>query len=171
MEMQGTRLVDAPRAAVWAALSDPAVLQAAIPGCRSFTGSPADGFDAVVTRKVGPVSATFRGRVTLSDVVPGERCTLSGVGEGGAAGSARGSAAIRLADEGGGTRLSYEVSASVGGKLAQLGSRLVDGVAKRMADAFFAALQAAVEAPAGAEARSTEAAAQQPGWIRRLTGR
>jgi carbon monoxide dehydrogenase subunit G len=178
MEMMGTRQVAAPREVVWAALNDPEVLKAAIPGCQALSGSPETGFDATVKQKVGPVSATFQGRVVLSDVVPGESYRISGEGKGGAAGFAKGGAAVRLADVEGGTELSYDVTANVGGKLAQLGSRLIDGFAKKMADSFFEnfriALEPAAEAPAGAEAAAngTEGdAGRKPGWFRRMTGR
>jgi uncharacterized protein len=175
MEMQGTRQIAAPRAVVWAALNDPEVLRTAIPGCESLTGSAQDGFEATVKQKVGPVSATFRGRVELSDVVPLASYTISGEGKGGAAGFAKGSAAVSLGDAGDGTVLTYDVKAQVGGKLAQLGSRLIDGFAKKMADSFFENFQTAVEPPAEpvvAEAEpATEAAEKKPGWFRRLVGK
>jgi carbon monoxide dehydrogenase subunit G len=169
MEMQGSRQIAAPRDVVWAALNDPEVLKAAIPGCETLSGSPSDGFDAVVKQKVGPVSATFRGRVVLSDVVVLESYMISGEGKGGAAGFAKGSAAVRLADAQGGTELTYEVAASVGGKLAQLGSRLIDGFAKKMADSFFENFRLAVEPPPEPVA-AEEAGAEdkKPGWFRRM---
>lgn len=174
MEMQGSRQIAAPRPMVWAALNDPEVLKSAIPGCESLTGSPEDGFDAVVKQKVGPVSATFTGRVVLSDVVPLTSYTIAGEGKGGAAGFAKGSAAVALADEGDGTLLTYTVTANVGGKLAQLGSRLIDGFAKKMADSFFTNFQAALEPPAEAApdaAEATEPAEKKPGWFRRIIGK
>ena len=149
MEMHATRTIAADRMTVWAALNDPEVLKACIPGCSELTGSPEEGFAAVVTQKVGPVKATFKGEVTLSDVVPGEGYTITGEGKGGVAGFAKGGAQVRLSDaEGGGTELHYDVEAKVGGKLAQLGSRLVDSFATRMADQFFERFQAHVEGPA-----------------------
>ncbi|BDW86266.1 MULTISPECIES: CoxG family protein [Roseicyclus] len=149
MEMHATRTIAADRMTVWAALNDPEVLKACIPGCSELTGSPEEGFAAVVTQKVGPVKATFKGEVTLSDVVPGEGYTISGEGKGGVAGFAKGGAVVRLSDaEGGGTDLHYDVEAKVGGKIAQLGSRLVDSFATRMADQFFERFQAHVEGPA-----------------------
>jgi carbon monoxide dehydrogenase subunit G len=152
MELTGSRTIAAPRAEVWAALNDAEVLCACIPGCEELTGSPEAGFEAVATQKVGPVKATFRGAVTLSDVVAGESYTLAGEGKGGVAGFAKGQARVRLADVPGGTELSYEVEARVGGKLAQIGSRLVDGFARKLADAFFERLQARLEGtPAPAE--------------------
>jgi carbon monoxide dehydrogenase subunit G len=146
MEMHATRTIAADRMAVWQALNDPEVLKACIPGCEELTGSPEEGFSAVVKQKVGPVKATFKGEVTLSDVVEGERYTISGEGKGGVAGFAKGGAQVKLSDaEGGGTDLHYDVEAKVGGKLAQLGSRLVDSFAQKMADQFFERFQAHVE--------------------------
>jgi uncharacterized protein len=153
MELQGSRQIAADRATVWAALNDPEVLKAAIPGCQEMSGSAAEGFEATVKQKVGPVSATFHGKVALSNVVEGESYTISGEGKGGAAGFAKGGADVKLAEAEGGTLLTYDVKASVGGKLAQLGSRLIDGFAKKMADQFFENFQKAVEGPdAAAEA-------------------
>ena len=137
MEMQGSRRIAAPRAVVWAALNDAEVLKASIPGCQELTGSPEDGFAAVVKQKVGPVSATFQGKVTLADVVPLTSYTIAGEGKGGRPASPRAAPRSALADDGDGTLLSYDVKATVGGKLAQLGSRLIDGFAKKMADSFF----------------------------------
>jgi carbon monoxide dehydrogenase subunit G len=174
MEMKGTRQVAAPREVVWAALNSAEVLRAAIPGCQELTGGPDEGFEATVKQKVGPVSATFRGKVTLADVVPLTSYTISGEGKGGAAGFAKGSADVLLAEKDGGTLLTYTVRANVGGKLAQLGSRLIDGFAKKMADTFFDNFQAAVEPPAEpAEVAASDAtgAEKQPGWFRRMTGR
>jgi hypothetical protein len=174
MEMKGTRQIGASREVVWAALNDPEVLKASISGCESLTGSPEEGFEAVVKQKVGPVSATFKGHVNLSDIVPLESYTIAGEGKGGAAGFAKGSAAVALADQDGGTLLSYDVKASVGGKLAQLGSRLIDGFAKKMADNFFENFQKAVEPPVEAPAEETAQAAaeeKKPGWFRRVIGK
>ena len=146
MEMTGSRTIAAPREAVWTALNDPEVLKDAIPGCTGMTGSPEEGFEATVTQKVGPVKATFKGAVTLSDVVPLESYRIAGEGKGGVAGFAKGGADVRLSDaEGGGTLLEYAVDAKVGGKLAQLGSRVVDGFARKMADQFFQNFEERVE--------------------------
>ncbi len=150
MEMSGTREIAAPRATVWAALNDPDVLRACIPGCQELTGSPEDGFEATVVQKVGPVKATFKGGVTLEDVVPPESYRLVGEGKGGAAGFAKGAADVKLTEIPEGTELAYTVDAKVGGKLAQLGSRIVDGFAKKMADQFFERFKDEVEG-AGAE--------------------
>ena len=146
MEMHASRVIAADRMTVWAALNDAEVLKACIPGCDELTGSSEEGFAATVTQKVGPVKATFRGEVTLSDIVPGESYTISGEGKGGVAGFAKGGAQVRLSDaETGGTVLSYDVSAKVGGKIAQLGSRLVDSFAQKMADQFFERFQNRLE--------------------------
>jgi len=173
MEMKGTRRIAASREVVWAALNDAEVLKSAIPGCQSLTGSPETGFAAVVKQKVGPVSATFEGAVTLADVVPLESYTIAGEGKGGAAGFAKGQAAVSVADhEDGGTLLTYDVKANVGGKLAQLGSRLIDGFAKKMADSFFENFAAAVEAPADAPASEVAAEGEKKaGWFRRVLGK
>ncbi|QDL91920.1 carbon monoxide dehydrogenase subunit G [Paroceanicella profunda] len=173
MELNGSRTIAADRATVWAALNDPDVLRACIPGCSELTGSPDEGFEATVTQKVGPVKATFKGAVTLSDIVEGESYTISGEGKGGAAGFAKGGARVSLADVEGGTELSYVVDAKVGGKLAQLGSRLIDGFAKKMADQFFERFQTAVEGPSAAEAAADAGATpeeKKKSWLGKLMG-
>ena len=173
MHMSDTREIAAAPATVWAAILDAEVLKACIPGCESLTGSPAEGFEAVVVQKVGPVKARFTGAVAISDVVEGESLTISGEGKGGPAGFAKGGARVRMEPSGGGTRLTYEVEANVGGKLAQLGSRIIDGFAKKMADDFFTRFQEAVEGPAEAEAAETAEAGEgtaKKGWFRRLIG-
>jgi carbon monoxide dehydrogenase subunit G len=150
------------------------VLKASRPGCQELTGGPDEGFQATVKQKVGPVSATFNGRVVLSNVVPLTSYTISGEGKGGAAGFAKGGADVVLADSEGGTLLTYEVKAAVGGKLAQLGSRLIDGFGKKMADTFFDNFRSAVEPPAepveAVVAEEAGAGEKQPGWFRRVLG-
>jgi uncharacterized protein len=158
MELTGSRQIAADRQTVWAALNDPEILKASIPGCQEMTGSPEDGFEATVKQKVGPVSATFRGSVALSNVVPGESYTITGEGKGGAAGFAKGGADVRLEEFEGGTVLTYDAKANVGGKLAQLGSRIIDGFAKKMADQFFDNFKKAVEGPESAAAPADVAA-------------
>ncbi|UWR12089.1 CoxG family protein [Sulfitobacter mediterraneus] len=148
MHMSDTRQIAVPPAEVYAALLDPEVLKQCVPGAQEVTGTVEDGFQATVVQKVGPVKATFKGEVTISDMVPGEAMKIDGSGKGGAAGFAKGGADVRLAAKDGGTELSYDVDAKVGGKLAQLGSRIIDGFAKKMADQFFDNLQAALEGPA-----------------------
>jgi hypothetical protein len=138
MEMKGAYTIPVSRSLVWAALNDVDVLKAAIPGCDSISRLSETEIEATVTAKVGPVKASFKGMVTLSDIDPSNGYTIRGEGKGGAAGFARGGAKVRLTDAPGGTLLSYEVDASVGGKLAQIGGRLIDSTAKKLADEFFA---------------------------------
>lgn len=146
MDMDGTVTIAAPRAVVWERLNEAATLGACIPGCQELTGTPEDGFEATVVQKVGPVKATFTGTVTLHDVVEGVSYRLVGAGKGGVAGFARGAAEVTLADVEGGTELAYTVEARVGGKLAQLGNRIVGGFARKMGADFFESFKAAVEA-------------------------
>ena len=171
MHMSDTREIKAPREVVWAAILDPEVLKQCVPGCTEMTGSPEEGFEATVVQKVGPVKATFKGQVVLSNRNEPESLTLSGEGKGGAAGFAKGGADVTLTDKGDGiTELHYEVEAKVGGKLAQLGSRIIDGFAKKMADQFFDNLQASLEGPAGEEtapAGAEEEAPARKGWFGR----
>ena len=142
MTMTGEVTLPADRPKVWGLLNDPDVLKSCIPGCESLEKSGDNGFAAVVKTKIGPVSATFRGKVELTDIVPLVGYTIRGEGEGGVAGFAKGGAKVSLADAPGGTSLRYDVEANVGGKIAQLGSRLIDGVAKSMADKFFSSFAA-----------------------------
>lgn len=148
MDMTGTRQIAASRTAVWARLNDAATLQACIPGCEELTGSPDEGFEAVVKQKVGPVKATFKGAVQLSDIVAPESYVITGEGKGGVAGFAKGKASVQLTEVEGGTELNYTVEAKVGGKIAQLGSRLIDSFAAKMADQFFQNFQAQIEGTA-----------------------
>ncbi len=138
MTMQGEVQLPASRQSVWEALNDPEVLKQCIPGCQALEKTGDNAFSAVAKIKVGPVSATFKGNVELTDLDPPNGYKISGQGEGGVAGFAKGGATVRLADgPDGGTVLIYHVEANVGGKLAQLGGRLIDGVAKKNADYFF----------------------------------
>jgi carbon monoxide dehydrogenase subunit G len=137
MEMKGQYTIPVTRAMVWAALNDIDVLKAAIPGCDSMTRLSDTEIEAVVTAKVGPVKASFKGHVMLSDLDPPNGYSIRGEGKGGVAGFAKGGAKVRLSDVAEGTLLSYEVDAAVGGKLAQLGGRLIDSTAKKLADEFF----------------------------------
>ncbi|MGL5447201.1 MAG: SRPBCC family protein [Rhabdaerophilum sp.] len=137
MDMQDSRRIAAPCAVVWAALNDPDVLKACIPGCESIEKLGDDELQAHVTLKIGPVKASFSGKVTLSNIDPPNGYTISGEGQGGAAGHARGGADVRLEDAGDETVLHYTVRAEVGGKIAQLGSRLIDATAKKLAGEFF----------------------------------
>jgi carbon monoxide dehydrogenase subunit G len=138
MTMQGEVTLPADRERVWAALNDPQVLKACIPGCEELEKTGENGFKATAKVAVGPVKATFKGNVTLSDIDPPNGYTISGEGQGGVAGFAKGGAKVRLDDADAGTRLVYDVEAQVGGKIAQLGGRLINGVAKKYADEFFA---------------------------------
>lgn len=145
MKMIGEVMLPADRQTVWGKLNDSEVLKACIPGCQSLEKMGENGFMATVKIKVGPVSATFKGAVTLSDLDPPNTYRISGQGEGGVAGFAKGGALVTLSKAAAcGTKLTYDVEANVGGKLAQLGGRLIDGVAKKMADQFFANFAKAV---------------------------
>ena len=139
MTMTGSVALPADREQVWAALNDPEVLRQAIPGCQELTRTGDGGFAAVAKVSIGPVKATFKGTVALTDIDAPNGYTISGEGQGGVAGFAKGGAKVKLAEgEGGGTLLTYDVEAQVGGKIAQLGGRLINGVAKKLADEFFA---------------------------------
>jgi uncharacterized protein len=171
MDLSDSREIKAEPSHVWAAILDPEVLKACVPGCESMTGSVADGFEAVVVQRVGPVSARFTGIVHLSDIVDGRSLKISGEGKGGPAGFAKGGADVTLEPIEGGTRLSYVVKANVGGKLAQLGSRIIDGFAKKMADEFFTRFQDAVEGPdEAAEVAEGEVIEKKKGWFKRMIG-
>jgi len=137
MEMTGERLIAAPKATVWKALNDPQILKASIPGCEQIEVISETEMTASVAIKLGPISAKFAGRVKLSDIDPPNAYTLSGEGKGGPAGFAKGAAKVNLSEQSNGTLLRYTVEAQVGGKLAQLGARLIDTTAKSMADQFF----------------------------------
>ena len=147
MEMQGEARIAADRRTVWEALNDPEVLKASIPGCESLERSGDDAFTAKVVLKIGPIKATFEGAVSLSEIDAPMGCLISGEGQGGVAGFARGEAHVRLdAEEPRVTVLRYEVKAHVGGKIAQLGARVVESTAKQLATQFFEAFGRIVEA-------------------------
>ncbi len=155
MEMTGEYRIAAPREKVWAALNNPEILREAIPGCEELKSLSPTELEAAAKTKIGPVSARFKGKVVLSNLNPPESYTLTGEGTGGAAGFAKGEAQVTLVAEGSETILRYAVKASVGGKLAQVGQRLVDGAARKMADEFFdrfAALAGGKVEPAAPEA-------------------
>jgi len=137
MTMSGEYQLPASQQVVWEKLNDPAVLKACIPGCQELEKTSDTGFKAIATIKIGPVKATFKGSVTLSDIDPPNGYKISGQGEGGVAGFAKGGATVKLTPKDGGTQLHYDVEAQIGGKLAQLGQRLVNGAAKKVADDFF----------------------------------
>jgi carbon monoxide dehydrogenase subunit G len=171
MELSNSRLVPASPDRVWAALNDPDTLKACIPGCESLERQPDGSYAASVAARIGPVSARFAGRVELVDVTPPTGYTMKFSGQGGAAGFANGEAKVRLSPAEGGTTLAYDASAQVGGKIAQIGSRLVDGAAAKLADDFFARfvekLAAAEPAPvAAAEPEATAPPKASASWVR-----
>jgi|MEHZ01.5.fsa_nt_MEHZ011470329.1_2 carbon monoxide dehydrogenase subunit G len=169
MEMTGEYKIPAPRQKVWEALNDPEILKTCIPGCQELNKESDTELSATVKSKVGPVSATFKGKVTLSDIDAPNGYKISGEGTGGVAGFAKGGAEVNLADDGDGTLLTYTATGQVGGKLAQIGSRLIDSTAKKMANEFFGKFadvvgdaNAAPEASASAEATAPPAAEPEP---------
>jgi carbon monoxide dehydrogenase subunit G len=159
MDMNGEYQIAAPRQRVWEALNDPEILRQCIPGCEEIVKVSDVEWTAKVTAKVGPVKAKFGGKVTLSDLDPPNGYTITGEGTGGAAGFAKGGAAVKLVDQGAGTLLTYTVKAQVGGKLAQIGSRLIDGASRKMAEEFFGNFAAKLGAPAEAAIATAEPAA------------
>jgi uncharacterized protein len=169
MEMTGERRLPARRARVWAALNDPEILKASIPGCRSLEAAGENGYRAVAAVKIGPIAANFSGEVRLLDLVPPESYRIEGSGQGGAAGFARGGAVVTLDEDGVGTVLRYRVKAEVGGKIAQLGARLIDASSKQMADQFFDNFVRAVALPEPA-VPATEPPAPFDAMPRKLLG-
>ena len=159
MEIKGEYRIAAPREKVFAALNDPAILQACIPGCESLEKTSDTEMKAKVRMRIGPVSAAFSGKVTLSDLDPPNGYRISGEGQGGAAGFAKGGAVVALKEDAGDTILTYNVDAQVGGKIAQVGARLIDGTAKKLADEFFSKFAAMVGGPPPAEAAAAAAPA------------
>lgn len=160
MELKGERLIPAPVATTWAALNDPQTLKACIAGCESLERTGADAFAAVVAMKIGPVSARFRGNLRMSEVNPPHGYTIHFDGQGGAAGFGKGSADVKLEPEGeAATRLAYLARATVGGKMAQIGSRLIDATAAKITEDFFKAFEAQVRAGMPAEAVAAAPAA------------
>jgi len=151
MDLNGRYVIPASPETVWAGLNDPDTLKACIPGCQKIEKTDATNFIATATLKIGPVKATFQGKVGLSDLDPPHRCRLSGEGQGGVAGFAKGDAEVVLTPEGDGTVLTYTAKASVGGKLAQIGQRLIDGAAKQIADDFFSRFAERLTQPAAVE--------------------
>jgi uncharacterized protein len=137
MEMSGEQLIPASQQQTWDALNDPQMLKQCVPGCEAIEPIGDNQYQVLMVARVGPVSAKFKGKLTLSDVQPPNSYAIAFEGQGGAAGFAKGGAQVSLSAEGQGTRLSYAAKANVGGKLAQIGSRLVDAAAKKVADDFF----------------------------------
>jgi carbon monoxide dehydrogenase subunit G len=167
MDMTGEERIAASREAVWAALNDVAVLKQCIPGCESLEKTSDTDMAAKVKLQVGPVRAAFTGKVTLSDIDPPNGYRISGEGQGGVAGYAKGGAVVRLVDDGAVTLLKYEAKADVGGKLAQLGGRLIDSTARKLAGEFFQKFGEIVGA-GSAGASPSPALARKEGWLRRL---
>ncbi len=169
MQLTDSRTIKADINTVWSALLNADVLKECVPGCQEMAGSPETGFEAVVVQKVGPVKATFKGKVDLNDMNPPNSLTIEGAGKGGAAGFAKGAADVKLEADGDSTILHYDVEAKVGGKLAQLGSRIIDGFAKKMADEFFTRFQNALEEPEDDEQETdAEEETAKKGWFKRL---
>jgi carbon monoxide dehydrogenase subunit G len=168
MQMNDSQRIPASKEKIWAALNDPEVLKQCIPGCQNLDMSAPNEMTATVVFRVGPVKATFGGKVTLSDLDPPNGYRISGEGSGGVAGFAKGGALVRLEAEGPDvTILHYAVDAQIAGKLAQLGGRLIDSTAKKLAGEFFTAFGALVGGTSETEA---EAGAGQRSWLGRLTG-
>ena len=167
MEMTGEQLIPLPQAEVWRGLNDPEVLKACIAGCESIERVSDTEYRVAMTASVGPVRAKFSGRLMLSDLNPPNSYSLSFEGSGGAAGFGKGGAKVSLQTEGSATRLRYTANASVGGKLAQVGSRLIDGVARKMADDFFAAFNETLAGPSAKAAEGVQAGGRRrihPAW-------
>jgi hypothetical protein len=163
MDLTGEYRIPAPRAKVWEALNDPAILKQCIDGCEELNREGENGFTAKVTAKIGPVKAKFAGKVTLENIDPPNGYTIRGEGSGGVAGFAKGGADVKLRDDGADTILNYTARAEVGGKLASVGSRLVEGVAKKTADDFFGKFSRIVGDASGGVAPSAPAPQMQQG--------
>jgi len=160
MQMAGEQRIAASRQRVWEALNDPEILKQCIPGCKSLDKQGDDQFDAVAEVKIGPIGARFKGKVQLSDIDAPNGYTITGQGNGGVAGNAKGSAKVRLSDDGGGTLVSYDVDAEVGGRMAQLGGPIIDATAKQLAGKFFSTFGEVVGGEVAAAAAEAPAAAQ-----------
>jgi carbon monoxide dehydrogenase subunit G len=172
MDMKGARQIAASRQKVWAALNDPHILKQCITGCESLEMQSPTDMTARVKLAVGPVRATFNGKVRLTDIDPPTGYRILGEGNGGVAGFAKGGAVVQLADSGHGTLMTYEVRADVGGRLAQLGSRLIDSTAKKVADDFFEKLAALVDgASAEVAAEAVAPARKKENWFKRWFSR
>lgn len=161
MDFTGRYVIPAPPETVWDAIQNPDILKACIPGCESLEKTADNTFEARATLKIGPVKATFKGKVTLDEMEAPRRCVLRGEGQGGVAGFAKGEAEVLLTPEDGQTVLTYTAKASIGGKLAQIGQRLIDGAAKQIADDFFSRFVEAISPPP--VVASTAAAMGTPG--------
>ena len=179
MDMSGERRIAASRKAVWAALNDPEILRRCIPGCEVLEMQTPTDMTARVKLQIGPVRATFNGKVKLSELDPPNSYRITGEGNGGVAGYAKGGASVVLSDDGPGTHMRYDVKADVGGKLAQLGGRLIDSTSKKLADEFFEKFTTLVGGPAplpdtaasAATDLSAPATTKKPGWFKRWFGK
>jgi uncharacterized protein len=165
VEMTGEQFIPLPQQRVWEGLNDPEVLKASIPGCESVERVSDGEYRTALTASVGPVKAKFNGKLLLSDVNPPNSYRIAFEGSGGAAGFGKGGAEVRLAPEGAGTKLTYKANAQVGGKLAQVGSRLIDGVAKKMADEFFQRFNEKLVGPAPAAMAEAAVATAKGPWL------
>jgi hypothetical protein len=162
MEMSGEERIPASQDATWAALNDPEILKACVPGCEAIERQEENEYQVLMVARIGPVSARFKGKLALSDLDPPHSYAIAFEGQGGAAGFGKGSARVQLAPDGDGTTLSYQVQASVGGKLAQIGSRLVDAAARKIATDFFAAFNEKVTSLHGAPVEAHEEHLPEP---------
>jgi len=167
MEMSGEERIPATQDQTWAALNDPEILRACVPGCESIERTADNEYQVLMVARIGPVSAKFKGKLTLSDLDPPNSYALAFEGQGGAAGFGKGSASVLLSPEGEGTLLRYQVKASVGGKLAQIGSRLVDAAARKISQDLFAAFNEKVGALHGAGAAAGQEAEHHPAALGR----
>jgi hypothetical protein len=171
MEMISEQRIDASRGKIWEALNNTEILKNSMPGCESFESTGENSFEAKITVKVGPVKAKFKFNVNLTDIDPPNGYTINGEGQGGAAGFAKGSASVNLTEDGSATILAYNVKANVGGKLAQLGARLIDGAARKMADEFFGNFigimsgDSSASEPAPSDTAATQQPASVPKWV------
>ena len=168
MDMNGSQRIEASREKVYAALNDTEILKQCVPGCEFIEKTSDTDMNAKVTLKIGPVKASFAGKITLSDLDPPNGYTISGEGSGGVAGFAKGGAKVRLEADGAATILHYTVDAQIGGKLAQLGARLIDATAKKLAGDFFTKFSDVVAPPPAAEA--TEEPEKKKGWLGKIMG-
>ena len=171
MEMQGSRPLAITQQQAWDALNDPEVLKLCIPGCDSIEATGENAYALAMALKIGPVSARFKGAITLSDITPPSSYTLGFEGSGGPAGFGKGSARITLTPNAAGCELAYSASASVGGKIAQVGQRLIDGVAKSMAEKFFTRFDEEMQRRHGPPPQEGSAAAEPPGALKKLWGK
>ncbi len=172
MDMNGSMRIEAPREKVYAALNDPEVLKQCVPGCDSIEKLSDTEMTAKVTLKIGPVKASFAGKITLSDLDPPNGYAINGEGTGGVAGYAKGGAKVTLVADGDATILNYVVDAQIGGKLAQLGSRLIDSTSKKLAAEFFESFSAVVAPAAPKDETASDEAASAPkkGWLGKIMG-